>query len=211
MKRSSDISGMKFGMLTVVNRAKKSSQGWLWECVCDCGSKTLGLTARLKSGRKKSCGCIQGLGYNSRHGFSGTPEYISYKSMRKRCNNPRSDSYSNYGGRGIKVCERWSSFKNFIEDMGPKPHESSTIDRIDPDGDYTPDNCKWSTKHEQSYNRRIMKNNTSGYTGVNFNNGRWVARRSFGGTRYELGRYVLKEEAILAVMEFERKVQKGEL
>ena len=92
-------------------------------------------------------------------------EYRAWTGMRIRCNNPNNRDYKNYGGRGIKVCERWNSFENFIQDMGNKPAGHS-LDRIDNDGDYSPSNCKWSSKTEQQSNRRVQTNNTSGIAGI---------------------------------------------
>lgn len=90
------------------------------------------------------------------HGFRKvrTPEYNSWMMMRARCNTPSAAGYAYYGGRGISVCARWDSFTAFLEDMGPKPGPSYTLDRKDPDGDYTPENCRWATKKEQHDNRR---------------------------------------------------------
>lgn len=87
------------------------------------------------------------------HGMKGTPTYMSWMSMKSRCNNPNNVSYKNYGGRGITVCKRWYNFKNFYEDMGQKPNGLS-LDRIDNDGNYEPSNCKWSTWVEQNNNKR---------------------------------------------------------
>lgn len=89
-----------------------------------------------------------------RHGLSETREYARWASMRERCNNPKAHNYHLYGGRGIRVCERWNSFENFIADMGLRPTDTHSIERVDNDGNYEPSNCKWATKLEQSRNRR---------------------------------------------------------
>lgn len=92
-------------------------------------------------------------GNNTKHRKCGTPEYVSWQSMRGRCLNPNDDAYPHYGGRGITICERWESFENFLTDMGPRPAEHS-LDRIDPDGNYEASNCRWADDLTQGRNRR---------------------------------------------------------
>jgi len=105
-------------------------------------------------------------------GFKGQakhPLYFTWRAMNRRCDWENSPRWEDYGGRGIKVCDRWKGrygFVNFLEDMGNKPSQQHQLDRIDNDGDYTPENCKWSTRSENQMNKRMMKNNTTGFTGV---------------------------------------------
>ena len=127
---------------------------------CDCGTEKEIMDSSVKRGNTKSCGCLlrengrKTAKLNTTHGMRYTKEYECWKSMKQRCSNPNKDGYKNYGGRGIKVCDRWlNSFENFYADMGPKPVGHS-IDRINNDGNYEPKNCKWSSNSDQAYNRR---------------------------------------------------------
>lgn len=138
------------------------------DCLCDCGKTFTPLLCSLKSGHTRSCGCYKKErdkeSKNVKHGASATSEYKIWKSMKQRC----ADSYDlNYGGRGITVCDRWlNSFENFLEDMGERPSEKYSIERINTNGDYEPSNCKWLLMEFQSRNRRMRVDNTSGKTGV---------------------------------------------
>lgn len=121
-------------------------------------------------------------------------EYSTWRGIWARCTNPNMDSYANYGGRGIKVCERWRSFENFLADMGEKPLRKS-IDRIDANGDYSPENCRWVGWHDQLRNRRGASTSASGLKGVSKAREKWNAMIMVGGVQLYLGRFACKIEA----------------
>jgi len=153
-----DLTGRRFGRLIVLGPAERK---YHVICICDCGRTKIVRKNVLVYGTTKSCGCLAGRFGNGRqtHGMSYSPEFKAWDNMKGRCLNEKKDGYKNYGGRGIRICERWlNSFENFLADMGPRPGPSCSIDRKNNDGNYEPANCRWATRAEQNNNRRNVKN-----------------------------------------------------
>lgn len=154
--RIKKLDGFVFGRLTVTGFSHMDVVAY-WDCKCKCGKSVTANGSRLRQGRVRSCGCLAketASKLMTTHGLSRSPIYESYRSMIKRCTIPSDKEYHNYGGRGITVCDRWlESFEAFASDMGERP-KGKTLDRRDSSGNYSPDNCRWSTHKVQANNKR---------------------------------------------------------
>lgn len=157
MKKVSAPIGQRFGKYVVLSDTQSRNGKTKYLCRCDCGTVRAVYRSNLIRRPNGSCGClsIERISkLNLKHGLSDTQEHNIWMTMKERCYNPKNHKYPIYGGKGIKVCERWlNSFSNFIEDMGKRPTVKHSIDRKDVLGNYEPDNCRWATATEQARNR----------------------------------------------------------
>jgi hypothetical protein len=170
------VDGAKIGALTVVEPPKPGDRRAVFRCAC--GTARAMLVANVLAGRTRSCGCVVGRkGENLRkHGRARSPEYVAWCNAKARCHRKNHPRYAEWGGRGISMCERWrDDFAAFLADMGPRPSPGHSIDRIDNDGPYSPENCRWATAEQQSTNRPTWAN-TITFRGETLTLTQWAPR-----------------------------------
>lgn len=159
-----DLAGKQFARWTVIRRADNTPKGQAqWLCRCECGAERALKSIVIRRGISQSCGCLRQevtISRSTRHGHSEvgkiSPTYGSWGAMISRCRNPKNKRYDRYGGRGIRVCDRWSDFRNFLADMGERP-EGLTLERRDTDGNYEPSNCYWASSTAQARNKSTSR------------------------------------------------------
>lgn len=184
--RAQKLHGQRFGRWTVLRLSnRKHGTNLIWICRCDCGNEKEVKGSWLRNGDSSSCGCLRkeltskrSTTHGATTGRKRTSEYAIWRTMKARCSNPNVRSYKYYGLRGIKVCNRWLKFDNFIADMGHRPSSRHTIDRRDTNGHYEPGNCAWATYLEQNNNRR--NNRPVMICGISKNIGQWMREIGVG-------------------------------
>jgi hypothetical protein len=201
-----DLTGKKFNRLTVIKRVENNKHGQArWECECDCGNKATVITGELNSGGTKSCGCYfreRAKEANTKHDLSRTELYKSWGRMISRCTCTTNSKYKFYGGKGISVCDEWrNDFKTFYDwSMSNNYSKELSIDRIDPIGNYEPNNCRWTNNLVQSINKGMHTRNTSGFKGVSYKKSlnKWQVNISVNKKDIYLGVYANIEDAVAA-------------
>lgn len=162
MPATKELSGLRFNRIVVIEKSHMSKNGWLWKCLCSCGNAMFMLQYGILNKKAVSCGCYQKevsrnvcIKRNTTHDLSNTREYKIWTGMKRRCIDKKSKAYKKYGLLGISVCERWMKFENFLSDMGPS--NGLSLDRINNNGNYEPNNCRWATMIQQANNKKNNK------------------------------------------------------
>lgn len=204
------LEGERYGKLVVMEEAEPiySKTGKMirrWKCKCDCGNITIVRHGDLRNGSTVSCGC-----YNyekesaaKTHGYSRTKLGNVFEGMKQRCNNPKNKNYEKYGGRGIKICTEWLNDPKKFFDWAIKNgyKEGLSIDRIDVNGNYEPDNCRWADNETQCINQRLRKDNKTGHKGIYYSEGVYRVQITRNKKRYYFGSHKTLPEAIKVLEE----------
>lgn len=195
-----DLIGRKFGKWTVLDRKKGNFK---WRCACSCGTIRFVTGPDLKNGKSSQCRECYFKQRKIRKVYDH-PLYFIWMGMIARCEKKASKNYHRYGGKGIKVCNRWHSFDLFVEDMGARPSKKHSIDRIDNDKGYSPENCRWATKKEQARNR--TNNRLISYLGITMTMIEWAEKLCV--SRHTLGNFLIRNSFNKAYRYYSNKKKK---
>lgn len=196
-----DRTGQRFGKLVVISQAGRNLlKKVLWKCRCDCGNEAVVVAGSLVTGNTESCGCVIP---NYKHGGTNKGSYNSWRAMVRRCTNPQDKDYKRYGAKGISVYPAWMDYVAFRDFMG-EPVGTETLDRIDPAGNYEPNNVRWASPTVQARNVKTRKTTVSGHTGVHFRTGKWYGEITVKKNKYYSKACNTVEEAAAARKELER-------
>ena len=202
-----DLTGQRFGHLTVLEEAGKSNNQIIWYCQCDCERITTVKGGNLKKARTRSCGCYKKKNTakrNTKHSHckkGPSPTYISWQRMLSRCYDSNNSEHHRYGNQGISVCERWQGedgFVNFLNDMGERPL-GKTLDRKNNNKGYYPKNCRWATSQEQAQNRKERKRKNYYWDS---RRQKWVSEVKINGKKKYIGSFNRKEDARQASLKY---------
>lgn len=213
------LEGERYGKLVVMEEAESiySKTGKMirrWKCKCDCGNITIVRHGDLRNGSTVSCGC-----YNyekesaaKTHGYSRTKLGNVFEGMKQRCNNPKNKNYEKYGGRGIKICTEWLNDPKKFFDWAIKNgyKEGLSIDRIDVNGNYESDNCRWADNEAQCLNQRLRKDNKTGHKGIYYSEGVYRVQIRRNKKRYYFGSYKTLPEAVKVLEEAKAMVEEAQ-
>jgi hypothetical protein len=207
MPKFVDRSGQVFGRLRVIKDVGRNNLNKvMWKCACECGNTVVVTSGSLVTGNTLSCGCYLKERI-TKHGGTGRQSYRTWHSMIRRCTISTDKDYPRYGGAGVSVCHEWMDYTRFVNDMG-EPGPKETLDRIDPYGNYTKENCRWASKTVQARNVRVRKNSKSGHTGVlpvPHCPGKWFAAIQLREKRFYSRVTTSIEEAVIFRKELEQK------
>jgi hypothetical protein len=205
MPKLVDRIGHRYGKLMVLSRAGRNElKKVLWKCACDCGGQAVVVSGDLVTGNTQSCGCYLKEKV-TKHGGSGKGSYNTWRAMMRRCYKTQDKDYKRYGAKGISVCERWHNYALFAADMG-EPLGDQTLDRINPYGDYTPENCRWADTSIQSRNTRVRANSKTGVVGVSkTHSGTYMAKITVKHRSFYSKCFATIEEAAAARKQLELK------